>query len=301
MKRIIKQWSRRNLSIYGKILIAKTYIISQFIYTLQSIGLPERVLSSINHTLYTFIWKKKNSNKKAFEKVKRKVLMQDYDKGGLKMIDMKILQSALYLSWIPKLITKSTDKWKVFPKIYYSQLGEGLSILHTPCVLKDLMGYPRKEGEFWKNVLDNWIQVRKSAWSGTKQLNLNSALWNNNNFQYKNRNLHLKEWMTAGIFKIKHIINEHKQMITLQDLENKIATSACRQFEYNAVKSAFENACSKGILDLENEDYDHNIAKLTLNDKPLESYTVKNFRQTLTPESQPCATNFWKKEIKHRH
>ncbi|WP_293688688.1 reverse transcriptase domain-containing protein, partial [Thiolapillus sp.] len=200
MKRIIKQWSRRNLSIYGKILIAKTYIISQFIYTMQSIGLPERVLSSINHTLYTFIWKKKNSNKKAFEKVKRKVLMQDYDKGGLKMIDMKILQSALYLSWIPKLITKSTDKWKVFPKIYYSQLGEGLSILHTPCVLKDLMGYPRKEGEFWKNVLDNWIQVRKSAWSGTKQLNLNSALWNNNNFQYKNRNLHLKEWMTAGIF-----------------------------------------------------------------------------------------------------
>ena len=91
---------------------------------MQSIGLPERVLSSINHTLYTFIWKtnkqtnkqkkqknkKKNSNKKAFEKVKRKVLMQDYDKGGLKMIDMKILQSALYLSLIPKLITKSTDK-----------------------------------------------------------------------------------------------------------------------------------------------------------------------------------------------
>ena len=69
------------------------------------------------------------------------------------MIDMKILQSALYLSWIPKLITKSTDKWKVFPKIYYSQLGEGLSILHTPCVLKDLMGYPRKEGEFWKKCI----------------------------------------------------------------------------------------------------------------------------------------------------
>ena len=60
---------------------------------MQSIGLPERVLSSINHTFYTFIWKKKNSNKKTFEKVKRKVLMQDYDMGGLKTIDMKILQS----------------------------------------------------------------------------------------------------------------------------------------------------------------------------------------------------------------
>ena len=76
-------------------------------------------------------------------------------------------------------------------------------------------------------------------------------------------------------------------MITLHDLENKIATSASRQFEYNTVKSSFESACAKGILDLENEDYDHNIAKLIINDKLLESYPVKNFRQTLALESQP--------------
>ena len=68
MVRIIKQWSRRNLSIYEKILIAKTYIISQIIYTMQSVGLPERVLNSINHTLYTFIWKKKTSNKQPSKK-----------------------------------------------------------------------------------------------------------------------------------------------------------------------------------------------------------------------------------------
>ena len=68
MKRIIKQWSRRNLSIYGKILIAKTYITSQFIYTMQSIGLPERELSSIYHILYSVIWEKKNSNKKSLRK-----------------------------------------------------------------------------------------------------------------------------------------------------------------------------------------------------------------------------------------
>ena len=96
---------------------------------MQSIDLPERVLSSINHTLYTFLWKKKNSNKKAFLKVKSKVLMQDYDKGGLKMIGTKILQSALYLSWIPKLITKSTDKWKVFPK---NLLPAGGRIKYSP-------------------------------------------------------------------------------------------------------------------------------------------------------------------------
>ena len=55
-------------------------------------------------------------------------------------------------------------------------------------------------------------------------------------------------------------------MIILNDLENKIATLASRQFEYNAVKSALENACAQGILDVENEAYDYDIAKLILND-----------------------------------
>ena len=39
---------------------------------MQSIGLPEAILNSINHVIFTFIWKKKLNNKKAFEKVKRK-------------------------------------------------------------------------------------------------------------------------------------------------------------------------------------------------------------------------------------
>ena len=108
--------------------------------------------------------------------------------------------------------------------------------------------------------------------------------------------------------KKKHIINEHKQMITLHDLENKIATSASRQFEYNAVKSAFENACAQGIFDLENEDYDYNIAKLTVYDRPLETYTVKHFRKKKQQQKKNSSTRiqtmgyqFLETEIKHRH
>lgn len=89
MKRVIKQWSRRNLRIYGKVVIAKTFIISQLIYIMQRTGLPEDILSEINRTLFAFLWKGKHSNKKAFEKVKRKVLTQEFGQGGLKMIDMK--------------------------------------------------------------------------------------------------------------------------------------------------------------------------------------------------------------------
>lgn len=62
---------------------------------MQSVGLPEKTLNIINRKLYTFIWKRKYDNKKAFQKVKCKVLTKDIDKRGLKMVDMKSHQNAL--------------------------------------------------------------------------------------------------------------------------------------------------------------------------------------------------------------
>ena len=106
MKRTTKLWPRRNLSIYGKILVAKKVIISQFTYTMQSIGIPDDILTKNNRELFAFIWKKK----KVSEKVKRKFLTQDIDKGGFKMIDMKTLKEDLYLTWIPKLVNEQEEQ-----------------------------------------------------------------------------------------------------------------------------------------------------------------------------------------------
>ena len=88
MNNIIRAWQRRNLSLYGKIIIAKTFILSQISYVIQSLALPEEVIKSIDLLLFKFLWQKSFSNKKAFEKVKRKVLCKQVHDGGLNMISM---------------------------------------------------------------------------------------------------------------------------------------------------------------------------------------------------------------------
>ena len=42
--RLIKTWEKRNLSLLGKIQIIKTFLLSQFIYILQALAIPESVL-----------------------------------------------------------------------------------------------------------------------------------------------------------------------------------------------------------------------------------------------------------------
>ena len=73
-------------TLYGKVIIAKTLLLSQFSHVLQVLALPQSVLTRINTIIYRFLWKRKYNNKRAFEKIKRNVLSLDVEEGGLKMI-----------------------------------------------------------------------------------------------------------------------------------------------------------------------------------------------------------------------
>ena len=114
---VIKQWSKPDLSIVGKVIICKTFLLSQLVYIMQSIGIPEKILNQINTILFRFLWKKKYNNKKAFEKVKCKVVEAGYGQGGLEMINIVEFQKCLYLQWMGKLwATDNKDNWSVLPK-----------------------------------------------------------------------------------------------------------------------------------------------------------------------------------------
>ena len=83
IKRINNAWEKRNLSIAGKVCIIKTFLISQFVYIMQALVVPDPVLNQVNRILFRFLWRKKNCNRKAFEKVKRTVVCGVLENGGL--------------------------------------------------------------------------------------------------------------------------------------------------------------------------------------------------------------------------
>ena len=85
---------KKKLSIVGKVCIIKTFLISQLVYIMQALVVPYSVLTQVNRLLFRFLWRKKDCNRKAFEKVKRNVVCSDLENGGLGMIDLKQMQTA---------------------------------------------------------------------------------------------------------------------------------------------------------------------------------------------------------------
>ena len=103
IKRIINAWEKRNLSIAGKVCIIKTVSISQFVYIMQALVVPDPVFTQVNRILFRILWCKKDCNRKAFEKVKRTVVCGALENGGLNMIDLKQMQAAFLLQWVGRL------------------------------------------------------------------------------------------------------------------------------------------------------------------------------------------------------
>jgi hypothetical protein len=87
----------RNLTLEGKILIVKTYGLSQLIYNMQCYDFNKEDLTRAERLIFKFIWSKKWENTKHVERIKRSILKNEYSLGGMKAPDIESLNRSLKL------------------------------------------------------------------------------------------------------------------------------------------------------------------------------------------------------------
>ena len=82
VKKLINVWSSRGLSVYGKVTIIKSLIIPKSVYILSLLPAPKEIVQELNRILFKFLWK-------GTDKVTRLSTINEYENGGLKMIDLE--------------------------------------------------------------------------------------------------------------------------------------------------------------------------------------------------------------------
>ena len=103
-------WRHRNLSLLGKVTVIKSLLLPQLLYlfSVLCIHIPKSFFKKLNHLFYKFIWNGGN------DRVKRNILCNDFDKGGLRMIDPLIFSQAQKFIWIKQLLDPNYSSfWKV--------------------------------------------------------------------------------------------------------------------------------------------------------------------------------------------
>ena len=104
MDRHLAIWSTRHLTLLGKVLIIKTFAISQIIYLMQSISLSDESLKRINKVVYKYLWNRNFRAAKAPERLKRSIMLTPIRLGGFGMIEINEIAESLDLRAYGRLI-----------------------------------------------------------------------------------------------------------------------------------------------------------------------------------------------------
>ena len=102
IERILSKWGKRDLSLFGRIQIIKTFAVSKIVLSASTQCVPDYIVKRLEGILFKFLWQSK-------DKVKRVRMIQNLESGGLNMINIKAFCHSLSANWIIRILEGNPD------------------------------------------------------------------------------------------------------------------------------------------------------------------------------------------------
>ena len=208
-------WKSRDLSIRGKTLLLKTFGISNLLYVLNSISIPDKDVSCTRSHLFNFLWRGKKHH------IKNDSLIGGLEEGGLRMTDIEIQNKAFKLAWAVR-ISETSAPWGIIPNFYFRPYG-GLKFL-LKCnynIKKMQINIP----PFYKDVLRFWKELQNYSLPTTSQDAISEIFWNNENILVEGKSVCYNNWIKKGIVYIHNLIDNNGKFMSYASFISKYSIS----------------------------------------------------------------------------
>lgn len=96
-------WLQRDLSLKGRPLLTKAEGLSRLTYAAQSLFVDKPTSKLINEILIKFLWKNKSHY------MRKSVVLNSYNNGGLNFIDFDSLNNTFKINWLNQYLTKPSS------------------------------------------------------------------------------------------------------------------------------------------------------------------------------------------------
>ena len=213
LKTIFDVWNCRNLTLFGRCLITKSLGISQLVHTISSLDVPREFLGAVNSTIFKFIWK----NKK--DKLKRKLMILDYDQGGLRAPSIDVLAKSLKLAWISRLLTDEPtcrESWKTILNYFFEKCG-GLNFL-LRCNYDKHFLEQIDLPQFYKLILLYFLEIKESF---PNQSGQELILFNNKDILINGRTIFYRDWFDRGIYLVRDLLKSDGKFLSYTEFVQK--------------------------------------------------------------------------------
>ena len=118
LKKTLGFWKLRKLKLKGKVVVVNALIVSKIIYVMNVMDVPVRVLKEVEGIISNFLWDGGGV------RIARGVLENDYEDGGLKLVNLEGKKKALRVKMMVRYLRDDGDHvWKAFLKDAMNKCG----------------------------------------------------------------------------------------------------------------------------------------------------------------------------------
>ena len=174
MRNNFNSWNQRDVSILGRVMLAKCHGISMLQYLASIIEVPEWVTASAKKLIYRFVYK-------GVDKITRKVASKPIPQGGINLPMLDDMIAAAGVQWLRKSRIHPDRLWAKFIKNDLRKLG-GVGSIHALRPQKDdvregILEYNRYLRKCWQHLTKD-DSLRGTAF-------LEQTVWKNRKFSFR--------------------------------------------------------------------------------------------------------------------
>jgi hypothetical protein len=175
---------------------------------------PADFCKTITDIAFQFLWQNKP------EKIKRQTIIAEYEKGGLKMLDIVSFLKAQKAMWVKRFQTTDNASWKAGPNFY---LKEFLGKDTFRCQM-EYKEKPKGFPHFYWQVLQSWLEIKDITNLENKKQPIEvrrECLWINKHIKINKQTVKWDKWREKGINIIHDIVRDDGSFLTHMEIEQK--------------------------------------------------------------------------------
>ena len=201
----LNKWKFRDLTLFGKVTVIRTLAVSKLTFVGTNCKIPSGVIKKLNSLLYGFIWGQR-------DRIKRNVLINEIERGGINMIDIESYFQSLNGSWIDRIIKDKPydSNWCFLAKEYMNTFGTDFLCNHFN--IENLKNIPQLNmlPQFYQDIILSNGKSKDNRPPQSKDDLLQEVIWGNSYIKYASKNnchqcIIFNSFIQQGIIQVKDL------------------------------------------------------------------------------------------------
>ena len=222
IKGTLDQWTQRDLTIKGRITVAKSLVVSQIIYLMAATRIDEKMLATIQSHIMKFVWRGRPP------KVAKDTMTMLVENGGLKLPNVQIMNKSSRIAWVGRMLQLTDNP---FVQVLQQKIRLPLNtIVRTDFDERWIASRPIPE--FYKEMLVWFKGVQPMVSPTTGKTIRMQSIWHNNVIRVQNRTLASRQMMEQEVVLIDDITDNEGALLTHEALLESYPTARVNPLVY---------------------------------------------------------------------